>query len=118
MTGSLLYGGFSTKELIKISGKINGIQEDMTHIVEHLQGIDERLKITDQAIQRLNNSVMTLASELTISNYETRLIETGNHVNEAMNRYGKEVEDFVEGKTECGIDLSQFMVLRPMNCER
>ena len=52
----------------------------MTHIVEHLQGIDEKLKVTDQSIQRLNNSVMTLANELTISNYETRLIETGNHV--------------------------------------
>ena len=72
----------------------------MTHIVEHLQGIDEKLKITGQAIQRLNNSVMTLANELTISNYETRLIETGHHVNDAMSRYAKEVEDFVDGVTE------------------
>ena len=47
----------STRELIKISGKINGIQEDMTHIVEHLQGTEETLKINDNAIQRLNNPI-------------------------------------------------------------
>ena len=50
----------------------------MTHIIEHLHGIDEKLKITDLANHRLNNSVMAIATELTISNYETRLIETAH----------------------------------------
>ena len=65
--------------MIIISGKINGIQEDRTHIVEHHQGIDKKLKITDLAIQKLKNSVTAIATELTISNYETRLIETAHH---------------------------------------
>lgn len=100
LIGSLLYGAFSTRELIKISGKIYGIRGDMTHIVEHLQGIEEKLKITELAIQRLNNSITAIATELTISNYETRLIETAHHVSDAMNQYAREVDGFVDGITD------------------
>ena len=53
LIGSFSCDGFLTRELIKISGKINGIQENITHIVKHLQGIDKRFEITDLAIQRL-----------------------------------------------------------------
>ena len=94
---TLLFEGSSTRELIKISGKINGIQEYMTHIVEHLQGIDEKLKIANLAIQRSNNSVTAIATIMTISNYETRLIETAHHISDAMNWYASEVNDFVDG---------------------
>lgn len=72
----------------------------MTHIIEHPQGIDKKLKITDLAIQRLNILVTFLATELIVSNYGTRLIENALHVSDAMNRYAKEVDDFVDGITD------------------
>ena len=62
LIGSFICRGVSKRELIKISGNINGIQEDMTHIVEHLQDLYERLKTIDLAIQILNNYQLSVGS--------------------------------------------------------
>lgn len=76
LIGSLLNGSFSTNQLVKSSGNSNGIKDDLLHITEQGQGLDERVEYMHLAIERLNSSFEALVANLTISSYERKLVDT------------------------------------------
>ena len=98
--GSLLYGGFSIAELAKLSAKTNQLEEIDNHIVEAIDTLELKVQESNRMITALNHTVVSLADELTLSNFEIHLNALAARLIQTQDLLIQDLQSILEGLTD------------------
>ena len=82
----LPYGSFSTNQLVKPSGYVSGINDDLLRVYGQVQILKEETGHTHLATQRLNSLVKALTTESNIFNGKRKLVNIANRLPEGLAR--------------------------------